>query len=146
MKTKAMCSGCYNDFYNHGGGGADGCWSFASAEVCKRAFVHLSTVPPCKVRLETTLTCHRRPKHVAISPGMRLVSCLRDMMLRARSSATAASSTEPRRTRSMSQLPDLLAESRCTGCGAQGTVDGDQCGWCFLGPRQDGDDMQRRAK
>ena len=68
-KSKALCRGCYYDDYNHGLGGAKGCWSFDSAEVCARAFVHLSMMPPWKVPLETTLTCYQRPKHVAVRPG-----------------------------------------------------------------------------
>lgn len=67
-KSKQMCQGCYNDFYNHGGGGSKECWSYESAEVCERAFIHLSMVPPWKVKPETTLTCYRREKHVAVTP------------------------------------------------------------------------------
>lgn len=67
-KSKELCRGCYNDYYNHGGGGAEGCWSFASAEVCKRAFIHLSMVPPWAVKPVTTLSCYRKEKHVAVKP------------------------------------------------------------------------------
>lgn len=68
-KSKTMCHGCRNDVYNAGLGGASECWSFKSAEVCKRAFVHVSMVPPWGVTPVTTLTCHRKEKHVAIEPG-----------------------------------------------------------------------------
>ena len=68
VKTKALCSGCYNDFYNHGGGGADGCWSYDSAEVCKKAFIHLSAMPPWVVKPQTTLTCYKKSKHIAVDP------------------------------------------------------------------------------
>ena len=67
-KTKTLCRGCYYDMYNRGGGGAKECWSYEGATVCKRAFVHLSMVPPWNVPLEDTLTCYSRPKHVAIQP------------------------------------------------------------------------------
>jgi len=63
-KTKAMCRGCREDYYN----GQGGCWCYDSARVCRRAFVHLSMIPPWAVEPETTLTCHRRPQHVAIRP------------------------------------------------------------------------------
>lgn len=68
-KSKKLCEGCYNDFYNQGGGGAKECWSYAGAEVCKRAFVHVSMVPPWKVKPVTTLTCHHKKNHWAIEPS-----------------------------------------------------------------------------
>ena len=33
-KSKSMCSGCYNNFYNLNREG--GCWSFAKAKIVKR--------------------------------------------------------------------------------------------------------------
>lgn len=65
--TRNMCRGCYNDHYNRDDG-SSACWSYENAEVCKRAFVHVSMVPPWAVTPEPTLTCYQRPKHVAITP------------------------------------------------------------------------------
>lgn len=61
-KTKIMCRGCQNDYYNHrstpGFDGATECWSFEKAKVCNK-------VGPSHSRLEygpnvikkKTLTC-----------------------------------------------------------------------------------------
>jgi hypothetical protein len=65
---------------------------------------------------------------------MALVSCLRDMLLVRRGLPLDDSVADERARNIMAQLPDLLAVTRCTGCGAQGTVDGDLCGRCFLAP------------
>ena len=69
MTKRDKCRGCYNEDYHHGLGGAKKCWSFDRARVVKRAFVHVDQVPPWHNRLEATLSCHIRQRHVAIQPG-----------------------------------------------------------------------------
>ena len=55
-KSKEMCRGCYNDFYNHHRD--DGCWSFKSAKVVKRIKVGTFEDPPyAKERAQTCLSC-----------------------------------------------------------------------------------------
>lgn len=68
-KSKDLCRGCYNDFYNHRQNFTQyGCWSYDDAKVVKRHFVHLDDVPPWHAPSETTLNCHRRQRFVAIEP------------------------------------------------------------------------------
>jgi len=66
---------------------------------------------------------------------MHLVACLRDMLLVRRGLVLDEATADERARNIMSQLPELLAATRCTGCGAQGTVDGDLCGRCYLAPQ-----------
>ena len=55
-KTKEMCRGCYNDYYNQNR--EDGCWSFADAEIVKRVRVGTWEPPPySKKRAERVLSC-----------------------------------------------------------------------------------------
>ena len=57
-KTKAMCPGCYSNFYNHGG--HKGCWNFAGATVVKRVRVGTWEPPPYSpTRAEQVLSCYR---------------------------------------------------------------------------------------
>lgn len=58
-KTKTLCSGCYNDFYNHRG--EDGCWMFAKAEVIQRTRVGTWQPPPYQWNPKPCLTCYRQP-------------------------------------------------------------------------------------
>lgn len=73
-KSESMCRGCYNDFYNHTNMGAnmkDGaprCWSWESAEVTRKKFVHVDQRPPWHGPAVTTLTCHRKQRYVAVDP------------------------------------------------------------------------------
>lgn len=62
IKSKNMCSGCYNDFYNCGGatGLTNHCWSYDSAEVVKGIEVGLMQNPPyVKVPIIIKLSCFR---------------------------------------------------------------------------------------
>jgi hypothetical protein len=56
-KSKAMCSGCYNDFYNRNR--KDGCWSFAGARVLLRQRVGTWQPPPYSWHPEKVLSCYR---------------------------------------------------------------------------------------
>ncbi len=64
------CSGCDNDFYNgHNPYGIQECWSLEEAEIVKRKFVHVDMRPPWDNKSETTLSCHRRKRYVAVDPS-----------------------------------------------------------------------------
>lgn len=56
VPTKAMCHGCYEDFYN--GEGAKECWSFKKAVVVNKvgySSIHCANGPDTK--MEKTLSC-----------------------------------------------------------------------------------------
>lgn len=57
-KSKNMCSGCDNDFYN--GQGAEECWSFKDAKAVTRYRIGWWTPPtqPGAFKKVETLTCH----------------------------------------------------------------------------------------
>jgi hypothetical protein len=60
QKTKSMCVGCYNNFYN--GNGAEGCWDFPSAVVKTRYQIEVCTRPTeagAFTKMET-LSCYRK--------------------------------------------------------------------------------------
>jgi len=59
-KSKSLCTGCYQDFYNHNREG--GCWSYSSAKVVKRTSVGTWQPPPYKWCPQTTLSCHTAPQ------------------------------------------------------------------------------------
>jgi hypothetical protein len=68
-KTKSMCSGCHENFYNgHNDYGIKECWSFKSARVVKKKLVHKDHVPPWDHAAVTTLSCYRKPDHVSVGP------------------------------------------------------------------------------
>jgi hypothetical protein len=54
---KDLCSGCYNDCYNHGTGGATECFSLKTAKRVKRVRVGTWQEPPYRWRPVETLTC-----------------------------------------------------------------------------------------
>jgi hypothetical protein len=70
--TKSDCSGCRDDFYNHGGNGAGGeCWSFKDATMEKARFVHINTMPDDKgsfgrVKPQLKPSCYRVEQFVRI--------------------------------------------------------------------------------
>lgn len=56
-KSKSMCSGCYNDFYNQNCEG--GCRNFGGAKVVKRVKVGTFEPPPyAKSRARDFLSCY----------------------------------------------------------------------------------------
>jgi len=60
LKSKLMCSGCHDDFYNCGGvtGMTNHCWSFDSAEVVKGIKIGTWQRPPYKkVPIIQKLSC-----------------------------------------------------------------------------------------
>lgn len=60
-KSKSLCAGCRNDFYN--GQGAKECWSYKTAKVCTRWRIGWWTAPDAKGAFTkvTTLDCHHAP-------------------------------------------------------------------------------------
>ncbi len=67
-KSKQLCSGCYNDVYNHGCGGAKECWSFSGSTVEKRIMIHVDQVPPYKQKPQWVLSCFKPQRMVAAKP------------------------------------------------------------------------------
>jgi hypothetical protein len=55
-KTKKLCRGCRNDYYNQNRDG--GCWSFAEAKVVKRQRVGTWQPLPYSWHPETVLGCY----------------------------------------------------------------------------------------
>jgi hypothetical protein len=66
VKSKQLCKGCRNDFYN--GQGASECWSFKTAEVVTRYKIGWWTRPtePGAYRKVETLSCHHCPGQYAM--------------------------------------------------------------------------------
>lgn len=60
MKTKSMCSGCREDYYNHNAEG--GCWMFSDARIVERSQVGTWQNPPYKWLPQETLSCHTAPE------------------------------------------------------------------------------------
>lgn len=56
-KTKSLCSGCRDDYYNQNQEG--GCWSFAGAKIVERLRVGIWQPPPYEWWPETCLSCFR---------------------------------------------------------------------------------------
>ena len=57
MKSKAMCFGCRNDFYNRNREG--GCWSFKTARIVTRVQVGIWEPPPYNSdRATKCLSCY----------------------------------------------------------------------------------------
>ena len=62
-KSKDMCRGCYDDLYNSQ---PDGCWSYDTATVMLKKFVHVDQVPPWKNKPTLTLSCHHKQRYVSV--------------------------------------------------------------------------------
>ena len=56
-KTKKLCQGCRNDYYNQNRPG--GCWSFGNAKVVQLQRVGTWQPPPYSWHPETRLACYR---------------------------------------------------------------------------------------
>ncbi len=56
---KDMCSGCYENEYNFGLGGAKGCWNFKDAKVVdKIAYPNLNCTEAQREKYKKTLSCY----------------------------------------------------------------------------------------
>ena len=67
IKTKVMCSGCRNDFYNQCR--ECGCWNFDSAQLVQRIKVGTFEPPPYKTtRVGTYLSCYHASGYAMLKP------------------------------------------------------------------------------
>ncbi len=70
-KTKKLCGGCHNDFYNGSNDlGVPECWSYGSARVAKKKFVHMDQPPPWTQPAQWTLDCHRADGFITVAQGV----------------------------------------------------------------------------
>ena len=65
---KANCSGCYNNDYNHGLGGAKECWLFDSAKLIMRKEVHIHQRPPWDQKAKRFPSCYHKSRYVYVKP------------------------------------------------------------------------------
>lgn len=61
-KSKAMCRGCRDDYYNRSE--KNGCWCYSSAQIVTRVKVGVWQPPPYARLPEKTLSCHRPEGYV----------------------------------------------------------------------------------
>lgn len=67
---KKNCSGCYNDEYNYGLGGARECFSLNKAKLVKRYVVSIHQPPPySRNQIREVPDCYSPQRHVAIKPS-----------------------------------------------------------------------------
>lgn len=66
LKSRSMCDGCFNDFYNHAV--HEGCWSFKTAVVVERVKVGIWDEPPYKRVLVKVLSCRKDPGFSWLKP------------------------------------------------------------------------------
>ena len=70
-KKRQYCSGCRDDYYNHGDNSTSGeCWSLDGAKVVWSKEVPMNQRPPWHQKARRTLSCFRRSGHVEVSPHM----------------------------------------------------------------------------
>lgn len=68
-KTKSMCSGCEDDFYNYRALPAEGCWKYESAKVVSKQAIHVEERPPYSLnKLKPTLSCYHVKQFVHVMP------------------------------------------------------------------------------
>lgn len=65
--TKSDCSGCRDDYYNHGGSTirGDECWSLENAKVIDLILVPLDEVPPHRGKPQKRPHCYRKPGYAS---------------------------------------------------------------------------------
>ena len=66
---KTNCTGCYNNDYNNGLGGAKECWSFKDAKMIWRKEVHVNQVPPWNQKARRFPSCYRKQRYVYVVPN-----------------------------------------------------------------------------
>ena len=62
--TREACSGCYNNDYNHGLGGAKECWSFKDAKIVMKRKIHVDQIPPYKQKPQPYPNCYQQRRYV----------------------------------------------------------------------------------
>ena len=62
------CRGCYNDAYNHGLGGAKGCWNLPTAKLVTNVEVHIDKRPPyLSEKPQRRYSCYRAQRFAYLS-------------------------------------------------------------------------------
>lgn len=65
--SKSDCSGCYNDDYNRGLGGAKECWSFKDAKIVSKLDIHVDQPPPYKhIKPTKRPNCYKAQRWVRV--------------------------------------------------------------------------------
>lgn len=68
-KSKSMCAGCRDDFYNGNNPmGIQECWHFTSATVENRIIVGIHERPPYKRKPQACLSCFHPTGKAAVKP------------------------------------------------------------------------------
>jgi hypothetical protein len=68
-KSKSLCSGCYNNDYNHGLGGSKECWSFKDGKIIKRIAIPVHMRPPYDVKnARYTMNCFNKKGYCYVKP------------------------------------------------------------------------------
>ena len=68
-KSKSMCSGCYNNDYNHGLGGSKECWSYSDAKIIKRLAIPVDMRPPYNAKnAKSMMSCYQQKRMVFVKP------------------------------------------------------------------------------
>lgn len=70
VKTKSMCSGCEDDFYNSQR--PEGCWSYDSAEIKLRKKVSVDQPPPWEHKPQEYLSCYHQKRYVFFEGDRRV--------------------------------------------------------------------------
>lgn len=67
---KENCSGCYNNDYNYGLGGAKQCWSFKTAKMVWKKQVHIDQVPPWNQKARLFPSCYKKQRYVYVDANV----------------------------------------------------------------------------
>jgi hypothetical protein len=65
-KTRALCGGCREDYYNQPGNSEKGCWCFESGVLGLYKIVGINDVPPWNHAPEYRLKCYKRVGAVTV--------------------------------------------------------------------------------
>lgn len=66
---KKHCTGCYNNDYNYGLGGAKECWCLKDAKIIWRKEVHVDQRPPWTQKARKFPDCYRKSRYVYVEPN-----------------------------------------------------------------------------
>jgi len=68
-KSKKMCIGCYNNFYNGNNNlGIKECWSYVSSKIIERVEVGINEMPPYYHKPRKFLNCYRKSGYAYLTP------------------------------------------------------------------------------
>ena len=68
---KENCSGCYNNIYNCGAGGARECFYFKDAKLVWKKEVHINQCPPFNQKTKRFPSCYRKPQYCYIDANIK---------------------------------------------------------------------------